>query len=263
MTSSDHGVSNRILQHDVAVDDTFNACCTGASNDKCKHGSGGVRNRRLQHDLTVDTFNAYSGASDDKYKHGLLKKRRFLKSFSMSLFPQSATPLLVAMLGLFVTLSVIIGSAPMDRTFKTLKPATPLTVVPLRYAGPISFPRRRYEDTAPNLLEIPATTIEHDASPDVGGLAFFSLSNTIFHERRISSDDIHQYEIYRSGMLDSGPNFVDAQYDNYVPQDEPSECRRNSWRSKIFPTCNNIHELTLERIRGSRQEQEFDVKIIR
>jgi hypothetical protein len=99
--------------------------------------------------------------------------------------------------------------------------------------------------------------------PDYGNIKFHSIKNKDPFSRHISSRDTQHYEEYRGELLhyDHERPPVDAQYD-HLDDDEPRECRRNSWRMEHYPTCNNVHELTLDRIRSSRNEQDYNVKYL-
>jgi hypothetical protein len=41
---------------------------------------------------------------------------------------------------------------------------------------------------------------------------------------------------------------------------EPNPCKRNNWKSHKFPTCNSVHELTLERPTSTIQP--FDISYL-
>ena len=85
-------------------------------------------------------------------------------------------------------------------------------------------------------------------STNYGGLEFDSTTTDSF-SRRINLNDEEIEEVYREQFLES----VDEEKfsSKYQPdedlEDQERPCQRTNWQSKIFPNCNEFHELTLER----------------
>jgi hypothetical protein len=99
--------------------------------------------------------------------------------------------------------------------------------------------------------------------PDFDGLEFESLKNGTSFERTISSYDALRYKKYRNKELGNSSLPVDAHYDNDPPLDEATDCRRNSWISLRFPTCNSMHELTFDRPAGKKKWlQEYHYRLV-
>jgi hypothetical protein len=79
------------------------------------------------------------------------------------------------------------------------------------------------------------------------------------------SNDSKAYERYRSRFLDAiDHEEIPKRYRNDEDrEDEERACRGPKWNSYIFPTCNSVHEHTIERVMGSGKEQDYIVKYLR
>jgi hypothetical protein len=95
-------------------------------------------------------------------------------------------------------------------------------------------------------------TDKDDLDPNYGGI-----------ER--SNDASNTYEKYRSRFLDAIDNEeIPESYENDEDrEDKERACRGPKWNSYIFPTCNSVHEHTIERVMGLGKEQDYDVTYLR
>jgi hypothetical protein len=103
-----------------------------------------------------------------------------------------------------------------------------------------------------SLKKAPIFDIDEDGhNPNYGGI-----------ER---SNDSNVYEKYRSRFLDAidHEEIPKSYHNDEDREDEERACRGPKWNSYIFPTCNSVHEHTIERVMGSGKEQDYVVKYLR
>jgi hypothetical protein len=121
----------------------------------------------------------------------------------------------------------------------------------------ITFEQQFFVEASKNRM-IPVKLSSSAIEPKFNKLEFESLKDETHFERHISSKDAIHYEEYKESLSTSNSKPpVDEFYYNDPPQDEPRDCRRQSWVSLRFPTCNSLHEVTFDRPRGKLQKYEF------
>jgi hypothetical protein len=101
--------------------------------------------------------------------------------------------------------------------------------------------------------------------PSFGHLEFYSLQESPIFSRRIDPDDLEHYtELREEEIEEYDHNHFGDQYETDEDVEdqypEPNPCRRNNWKSHKFPTCNSVHELTLERPTSTIQP--FDISYL-
>jgi hypothetical protein len=110
---------------------------------------------------------------------------------------------------------------------------------------------------------------DEESYPSYGHLKFYSLLESPIFSRRIDPDDLEHYaelrdeEIEEMDELEGSEDFetqyeTDEDVEDQYP--EPNRCKRNNWKSHKFPTCNSVHELTLERPTSTIQP--FDISYL-
>jgi hypothetical protein len=104
---------------------------------------------------------------------------------------------------------------------------------------------------------------DDDASrkkPDYGEIDYTLNNNT-----PPDAGPKERYEKYRSDLLHTVDNNNNEEeipkryWSDQDREDEEQRCRPVSWRSRIFPNCNTVHEVLLERVINSRREQDYNV----
>ena len=86
-------------------------------------------------------------------------------------------------------------------------------------------------------------------------------------QRNIRPNDNDLYEWYRKQKLGEADKEeytknLRTENDHTDELDEPQECRRVSWRMDKLLTCNNFHELTIDRI-FETPEQDYNITYLR
>ena len=118
------------------------------------------------------------------------------------------------------------------------------------------------------IMEQPDSTGDDDApkeeQPDYGGLDFVSIKHVSIYARRIKMRDreFHDLEIRDRDDFEDPPSHTEFE----TAEDEPRDCRRNNWAMTAKPTCNEIHGLTLGRVRNNARrnyQQAYKVKFLR
>jgi hypothetical protein len=182
------------------------------------------------------------------------EKKRGISSFGTCL-SRSPTLLLVFLVAIIVTIGMNIGLS-MDPNLVDAIERGP-EPFPMQFSNTQRIEENRKKEGGKNdhVYFLPKDTIEAgkqkptNQQPDFGNIQFKSLKNETGFQRQISSEDAILHERYRSGVLpevNSNMSVYDH-YDNDPPQDVPRDCRRPSWVSFQFPTCNSLHELTFDR----------------
>jgi hypothetical protein len=103
---------------------------------------------------------------------------------------------------------------------------------------------------------------EEEYEPHFGDLEYWSLNEEFIFSRRLDPDDAEHYAEY----IDEWWEDIDEHHfeEIYEPdedvEDHGNPCRRNNWKEKRFPTCNSVHELTIERPQSYTQN--FDIKYL-
>jgi hypothetical protein len=104
-----------------------------------------------------------------------------------------------------------------------------------------------------NLKRIPRAAF---GDPDYGHLEFESIP---------SEDERLQFEQFRSKFLRDidAPRLSSVYAPHEDREDEAPECRLPSWTGHTFPSCNQVHELTIERVFDYGISQDFNVSYLK
>lgn len=99
-------------------------------------------------------------------------------------------------------------------------------------------------------MQLPSALDEDFGSPQYNGMDAEFLRRSSRFQREILADEYERYAVARKAELnamDERPDGLSYYYldDEDVPAN--NKCRRNNWRSREYPTCNNFHETTLHR----------------
>jgi hypothetical protein len=182
------------------------------------------------------------------------EKKRGVSCFGTYLSRSSAL-LFAILVAIIVTIGANIGLLMDPNLVDTIKRGPERLQMPFTNTQRIEKKRKKEGGKNDHVYFLTKDTIDAgklkpiNQQPDFGNIQFKSLKNETYFQRQISSEDAIFHERYRSGLLaavDSKMSVYDH-YDNDPPQDEPRDCRRPSWVSFQFPTCNSLHELTFDR----------------
>jgi hypothetical protein len=98
--------------------------------------------------------------------------------------------------------------------------------------------------------------------PDYGNFEFTVRTNSKA-KTAIRKSDYQEFEEQRATFLKE----IDHGSDPYAPDsdkaDEAHRCRRASWAGYVFPSCNKVHELTLERVFDNGKSQDYEVNYLK
>lgn len=71
--------------------------------------------------------------------------------------------------------------------------------------------------------------------PDYGGLNYTAAA-----ARTISRDDVFDYQLYRQGLVDEAAKR--EKEEQWFEKAMDADCQPPSWKTKLYPTCNVMHE---------------------
>jgi hypothetical protein len=104
--------------------------------------------------------------------------------------------------------------------------------------------------------------IDPPTGPSYNGIEYWSVEDAAIFSRRLDPEDRSNFEEYREQALDANDEHIF--HSQFQPdedlEDQKQQCRRNNWRSKKFPNCNVMHELTLGR--PPNVGQDFDIRYL-
>jgi hypothetical protein len=103
---------------------------------------------------------------------------------------------------------------------------------------------------------------EMRGDPDYGNFEFTVRTNSKA-KTAIRKSDYQEFEKQRATFLKE----IDNRRDPFAPDsdkaDEAPRCRSVSWAGYVFPSCNKVHELTLERVFDNGKSQDYEVNYLK
>jgi hypothetical protein len=234
------------------------------SRMRSKETSMPRRRRTPNHDTDLELSRSqyHNGYKDDDHKGGSpSKKVRWRNSFQkiskVSLSGRKKFGRYLFVSGVvYFTLSIMLRRQPPARGRPTEQHLNEL---------PIVLPRGLPKGVRPFYhMRIKRHDEEEEYEPHFGDIDYWSLKEEHIFVRRLDPDDAKYY----AEFIDAWWTDIDEDEHDFEEIYEPDEdiedhdnpCRRNNWKEKRFPTCNSVHELTIERPQSYTQN--FDIKYL-